>query len=304
MSSQLRLLAAGLSLLFVTAATGCVVSGGSGGSGSAGGGGGADPVAMKVDGRDIKLDELLTSAVIRDQLRSLIIMEHVKKEAAAAGATVDQAELDKRIEEQKKQAVTYGQKWEDFLFSHGITEKEFRDQLEFSMLLEAYAEKKAAISDDELKADYEKDKEHLNKLYSDQAFLTPEQAKEVTFDKIKEWLRKRETDEKKMTEMQNIYFDSLRDVQVEFPVLGDKAKQDEWVKLIVRSKVPQSPPMPPGGKGGAPAGGQGGPGGAAPGGAAKPGGGAGQASGQPSAPAPPAGGNDGGSAPPPPPSGK
>src|SRR5260221_4442835 len=115
------MLAAGLTLLAVSiVAAGCVV--GSGGPGStvlfkAP----PNPVAVKIDGRDVKLDELLKSPITRDSLNQFILFEHIRKQAVTEGVKVDPAEIDKKVEEQKQQVAGFGQPWDKFLFVHGVT---------------------------------------------------------------------------------------------------------------------------------------------------------------------------------------
>jgi hypothetical protein len=237
------------SLLLLFASASCVVSPNSGQGGTTTANAANNPVVMNVNGRDVHADELLESGVMRDNLRDFIAVAHIRKQAAEDGVKISAEDLQKKITEQKEQVATMGQQWDNFLFTHGMTEETLHDQMEFSMILEAMATKKVTLSDDELKKIYDASTESIREQYKTSNYLTDEQAKTITFDKVKEWLRKEQIEQRKMGKMQDLYYDALRNVKVKFPSVDAKT-EEELIGLIIKSKLPDDKqiPVPPGQK--------------------------------------------------------
>lgn len=244
MFSKSRLLIAGVCLAVAAlfAVNGCVTSsGGGGGAGILGGGGGSNPVVARIDGRDIKASEMLSSPIFRQSLRQWAAVEHLKREAAEANIVVNKDEIDKKLLEQKTQMAQFGQKWEDVLKSQGMTEDEVRSMMEFSELSKKLAEKKAgALTEADIKEEWQTNEQMWRERYGQEKMLSDADKKALTFEAAKDFVKEKLTEQKAMEVQQGMFTDALKAVKVQFPPLG--SEEGKYLDLIIKSALPDEEP--------------------------------------------------------------
>jgi hypothetical protein len=166
-------------------AAGCVSpSGGTGGAKLLGNSG--RQAIMTVNGRKVYADELLKSMVTRNALRQFASICTLKEQAAKKGIKIDPAKLKARIEEQKAQMVSMGQDWQTALSEQGITEKDVEDQIGMGMLFEALVNSMVEVTDEQIKATWEKNKDQIITQYLTENKLPDTEKPKVTFEQCKQ----------------------------------------------------------------------------------------------------------------------
>lgn len=111
----------------------------------------ADPVAV-VNGQPIPhkaLVERLLSYNGEEGLEQLANRTMLIQAAKSAGVTVSEAEANQRFEDAKK-AIGDEQKYRSYLASANLAEKQFRDELRYTLLMEKVALKESPIVEDDL----------------------------------------------------------------------------------------------------------------------------------------------------------
>lgn len=238
-----RLLLAGTFVVLVSlvVTAGCVTSSGGGGVGVLGGGGSANPTIVKLDGREIKADELLRSPVFRQTLRQWAMIEHIKQEAAAANITADQVKVKEQLEKQKSEMAAYGQDFNKLLEEQGMTEADVIEMMSFSDLSEQLAKKKAGeVSDQDLNKLWEERQETYKANYASENFLTDAQKKELKLADIKDWVKDQVVQERAMAQQQIMFETARKSLKLELPPLGNADAQKPVIELII-GKIEEEP---------------------------------------------------------------
>jgi hypothetical protein len=156
------------------------------GSGS-GGGGSAKSSAqtLEIDGHPVTLADLVKSPLIRPALFRYIQFDSLKSEAAKKGIKIDQAELDKAVEEQKTSVTESGQAWEEFLSQQGMTEAEFIDSARSRLLFQKLTEAMVVVTDKDAKDLWDKSKDQVINRYMTENHLPESDKAGLTFEKVK-----------------------------------------------------------------------------------------------------------------------
>jgi hypothetical protein len=226
-------------VLLMSLTSGCVTSSGSGGGASSGGSvrGGVNPVIARLDGKEIRTDELLKSPILRQALRQWAAIEHIKYKAAAAGVKVDKAKVQEQLDTQRAQVEGGGMSWDDMLAAQGMSNDEVYQMFEFQNLMSEYAKFTAgSLSDDEVESEWERQSDYWRQMYVQMNHLPDSRTASLTFDEVKDWLRDQLVEQKAMAVQQTIFDDAINSVKLELPALGDAATQAEWAKRIIMPK--------------------------------------------------------------------
>lgn len=182
------LVAAAVLMCVVLYAAGCVTP--SSGTGQTGGtkifGGGSRQPVLSVNGRKVYADELLKSLVMRNALRQFASVCTLKEEATKKGIKLDPAKVKARIEEQKSQMVKMGQDWQTWLDEQGVTEKDVEDQISMGMLFEALVNSMVEVTDAQVKATWDKNKDQIITQYLTENKLPDTEKPKVTFEMCKQ----------------------------------------------------------------------------------------------------------------------
>jgi hypothetical protein len=180
--------AAAVLLCVVLYAAGCVTP--SGGTGQAGGtkifSNSGRQAIMTVNGRKVYADEMLKSLVMRNALRQFASVCTLKEEATKKGIKLDPAKVKARIEEQKSQMVKMGQDWQSWLDEQGVTEKDVEDQISMGMLFEALVNSMVEVTDAQIKATWDKNKDQIITQYLTENKLPDTEKPKVTFEQCKQ----------------------------------------------------------------------------------------------------------------------
>lgn len=161
--------------------------------GSPGSGSSSSTIVMEVSGRKITAEEFIGSPPVRNAVKQFILMDTMKAECAKRGIKVDEAEVDRRIADTKKNLELSGQSWEDYLKETGVTEAEYREMLSGPMLFEALSADMTKATDEDVQKGWSDpaEQERLKTAYaaenhlpdSDKAKLTLEDAQFYEFVK-------------------------------------------------------------------------------------------------------------------------
>lgn len=142
----------------------------------------------------------------------LVTAELFKLEAAAQGVTVSDEELDKLINPIKEKLKT-PEKFQEYLDAKKMDEKELREKSRLILLRDKMLEKAFPVTEDQIKAYYEKYKEKYEKQ-------TLEQARPEIVEKVKDKNR-RSNIEKWLEDLRKKY-----NVQILDPALVDKKAKE------------------------------------------------------------------------------
>lgn len=143
----------------------------------------------------------------------LVTAELFKLEAAAQGITVSDEELDKLINPIKEKLKT-PEKFQEYLDAKKMDEKELREKSRLILLRDKMLEKAFPVTEDQIKAYYEKYKEKYEKQ-------TLEQARPEIVEKVKDKNR-RSNIEKWLEDLRKKY-----NVQILDPALIDQKKDKQ-----------------------------------------------------------------------------
>lgn len=143
----------------------------------------------------------------------LVTAELFKLEAAAQGVTVSDEELDKLINPIKEKLKT-PEKFQEYLDAKKMDEKELREKSRLILLRDKMLEKAFPVTEDQIKAYYEKYKEKYEKQ-------TLEQARPEIVEKVKDKNR-RSNIEKWLEDLRKKY-----NVQILDPALIDQKKDKQ-----------------------------------------------------------------------------
>jgi len=152
---------------------------GSGGSASAKG------PTLVVDGHPVTLIDLVKSPMVRPAIFRYIQFDSLKTEAAKKGIKIDQAEIDKAVEEQKTSVTESGQAWEEFLLQQGMTEAEFADSARSRLLFQKLTEALVEVTDKDAQDFWDKSKDQVINRYMTDNHLPESEKAGLTFDKVK-----------------------------------------------------------------------------------------------------------------------
>lgn len=244
-------------------AAGCVTpSNGAGGTKIIGGG---RQAIMTVNGRKVYADELLKSLVLRNALRQFASVCTLKEEATKKGIKLDPAKVKERIEEQKSQMVKMGQDWQSFLEEQGITEKDVEDQISMGMLFEALVNSMIEVTDAQVKAAWDKNKDEIITQYLKENKLPDTEKPKVTFEQCKQIatdMAKRENGGGKqgdavdeLTEKTNLVLDGIPDSterKLYEDLVINNVKKQAAKKKLEAEKAAANPATPPPAAGQAP----------------------------------------------------
>lgn len=233
------LLAAAVLVCVVLYAAGCVTpSGGAGGVKSIGSGG--RQAIMTVNGRKVYADELLKSLVVRNALRQFASVCTLKEEASKKGVKIDPAKLKQRIEDQKAQMVKMGQDWQGWLDEQGITEKDVEDQISMGMLFEALVNSMVEVTDAQIKATWDKNKDQIITQYLTENKLPDTEKPKVTFEQCKQIatdMAKRENGGNKQADA----IDELtQKTQLTLDAIQDPAERKLYEDLVINNAKKQA----------------------------------------------------------------
>ncbi|WNC16969.1 SurA N-terminal domain-containing protein [Brevibacillus brevis] len=142
----------------------------------------------------------------------LVTAELFKLEAAAQGVTVSDEELDKLINPIKEKLKT-PEKFQEYLDAKKMDEKELREKSRLILLRDKMLDKAFPVTEDQIKAYYEKYKEKYEKQ-------TLEQARPEIVEKVKDKNR-RSNIEKWLEDLRKKY-----NVQILDPALVDKKAKE------------------------------------------------------------------------------
>lgn len=143
----------------------------------------------------------------------LVTAELFKLEAAAQGVTVSDEELDKLINPIKEKLKT-PEKFQEYLDAKKMDEKELREKSRLILLRDKMLDKAFPVTEDQIKAYYEKYKEKYEKQ-------TLEQARPEIVEKVKDKNR-RSNIEKWLEDLRKKY-----NVQILDPALIDQKKDKQ-----------------------------------------------------------------------------
>jgi hypothetical protein len=233
--------------------TGCVTPSGSSGGGSVFSG--ARQPVMEINGRKVYADELLKSVLVRNAIRQYANICTLKEEVAKKGIKLDPEKVKARIEEQKKQMIQMGQDWNQFLADQNVTEKDVEDQVTMYMMFEELVNSTVQVTDAQLKAVWERDKEQIiteyltkNKLPdTEKAKITYEQCKDIVTD-----ITKRENSGQRQ---QDITTELTQATNISLVSISDPTERKLYEDLIINNtkkkaledakKAAEAPAAPP-----------------------------------------------------------
>ena len=106
---------------------------------------------------DRSLEKQYAPAVLENMTLKMLVEQELKK----AGVSVTKEEMDTEISKIEEQLTAQGQNLDDLLKAQGLTRDEVREQLSLSKGLEKLLADKVTVSDDEVKAYFEANKEAI-----------------------------------------------------------------------------------------------------------------------------------------------
>lgn len=101
---------------------------------------------------------------------ALVSKRLVRMDAEKKGITVPQSDIDARIKQIEDDLKSSGQKLDDLLKAQGVTRAEVEEQTELQLMLKKILKDKVKVSDAEVDAAYEQQKEAKPEGMTDEAF--------------------------------------------------------------------------------------------------------------------------------------
>ncbi|WP_301170600.1 peptidylprolyl isomerase [Brevibacillus nitrificans] len=173
----------------------------------------SDPVVAKIGDTTITQNQVYDSIKLKsgpNAMTQLVAAELYRLEGKAQGVTVTDEELDKVINPIKEKLGT-ADKFQEYLDGKGATEAEFREKTGLIMLRDKLLEKAFPVTEDQIKAYYEKNKDKYEKQ-------TLEQARPDITEKVKDKNRRANID-KWLEDLHKKY-----NVEILDPALVEKEK--------------------------------------------------------------------------------
>lgn len=174
----------------------------------------SDPVVAKIGDTTITQNQVYDSIKLKsgpNAMTQLVAAELYRLEGKAQGVTVTDEELDKVINPIKEKLGT-ADKFQEYLEGKGATEAEFREKTGLIMLRDKLLEKAFPVTEDQIKAYYEKNKDKYEKQ-------TLEQARPDIIEKVKDKNRRANID-KWLEDLYKKY-----NVEILDPALVEKEKK-------------------------------------------------------------------------------
>ena len=211
----------------------------SGGSGATTGGSQKRVAIMTVNNRPVYADELLKSYMLRSILRQFLMLDAIKAEAAKRGIKIDETEVKKRLDEQKKQVTQTGGNWDEFLKQQSMTEADAEDFMRVQMMIDGLTTAMVKISPEELKSEWDKNKATYIDQYLKENKLPDSEKAKATFEKVKPTIEKSLKERQKFSKQEEL-FDSLTEsINLSLTSIADPAERQKYEDLIINDAKKQ-----------------------------------------------------------------
>ncbi|MDF2681739.1 MAG: hypothetical protein K0R47_2929 [Brevibacillus sp.] len=174
-----------------------------------------DAVAAKIGNTTITQTQLYDALKQKSGpsvMTQLVAAELFRLEAKSQGVSVTDQELDKLINPVKEKLGT-PEKFQEYLDEKNSTEQEFREKTRLILMRDKLLEKAFPVTEEQIKAYYEKNKDKYDKQ-------TLEQARPEIVDKVKDKNRRSNID-KWLADLNKKY-----QVQIMDPALVEKEKKE------------------------------------------------------------------------------
>lgn len=226
------ILAVAVVLGVIIYATSCVAP--SGGSGGGILGGGRQPV-MLINDRKVYADELIKSMLVRNAIRQFASICTLKEEAAKRGIKLDPQKVKDRIEEQKNQMTQMGQDWKTFLEEQNVTEKDVEEQISMYMLFEELVNSTVEVTDAQLKAVWERDKEQIITEYLTKNKLPDTEKSKITYEQCKDIVTEITKRENSGSRQQDLTTELTTKTKIDLVAISDPTERKLYEDLIINN---------------------------------------------------------------------
>lgn len=143
-------------------------------------------VAFRVNGKAVTIKEIMSSPLVRQSLRQILIVDGIMSAAAAQGITIDEAEVDATMEEFKIQAVDRDQEFYEVMDQMDTTEADYKQNIRINMFWEALLELRLEYTDEDLKERWEENPKRYKTIYARENALTDNEKDALTFEDVRE----------------------------------------------------------------------------------------------------------------------
>jgi methanogenic corrinoid protein MtbC1 len=203
------------------------------------GGQGGKTVLMKLSGRPVTAEEIIKSSHTRKALREFVFYEAMHATASKRGITLDEKDVDKRVEDTKQRIAMSGTSYEEQLKQMGNTEEELREMMREELLFEEIAKDIVEVTDKDIETAWETDKDQIVSSYLQENHLPDAERVNVTLDKARASIKEQLQTVKMQGSQDLVVAEIIKDAELDILVLTG-AEKENFENLILNFSKEQA----------------------------------------------------------------
>jgi len=139
------------------------------------------------DDHQITLKDIQDSPNFVQVVREAVVKLLVFDAASAAGVTVAKEQIDEKVDEMRG-SMGGEEGLQEWLSSMGMELSDLEEMFEFNLTLIELAKSKVSVTEGEVKAEFELNPEHYRREYAREFDLTVDEAENLSFEDMKDYL--------------------------------------------------------------------------------------------------------------------